>query len=161
MLTHVMIQEFFNYRQLIVTLLVDLKFAIIDIGELCAHIIYFHNANRITADVACQQFGYKRGQLYYSCCRIHCACSKTESTSDLNVYMNVIQYIHNFILGLLYRLDQFDVTLPNLSILLSRVQCTGNETSLFQCSHIFSCCYCDHDKDIVLECVGKNSTHFM
>ena len=39
MQTHVMIQELFDYRQLMVTLLVDLRFAMMDIGELCAHII--------------------------------------------------------------------------------------------------------------------------
>ena len=36
MQTHVMIQALFDYRQLMVTLLVDLRFAMMDIGELCA-----------------------------------------------------------------------------------------------------------------------------
>jgi hypothetical protein len=63
--------------------------------------------------------------------------------------------------GLLYSHQQFDVTLPNIPILLSNIWCTGNETSLLECSQTFSYRDCNHRDDIILECVGKKSTNFM
>ena len=64
-------------------------------------------------------------------------------------------------LGLLYSLYHFDVVLPNIPILPSKVQCIGNETSLLECSYSsFSHHHCDHRDDIILGCVGKKSTHF-
>ena len=62
------------------------------------------------------------------------------------------------VVGQLFSLSQFEVTLPSITILLDDVMCTGNETSLLQCSHNgFNSHNCYHDEDIVLACIGKRS----
>ena len=66
-------------------------------------------------------------------------------------------HIFTFRAGLLFNLWEFDVTLPNIPSVLYNVMCTGNETSLLQCSHNgFIDQYCSHDDDIVLKCIGKH-----
>ena len=72
-----------------------------------------------------------------------------------------IKHIPHFS-GPVYSLSDFSVTLPIVPILLDNVVCTGNETSLVQCSHNgFNEHNCYHSEDIVLMCVGKRSTQFM
>lgn len=66
-------------------------------------------------------------------------------------------------IGQIFRLDMFTVTLslPNIPIALDDVICTGNETSLLQCSHKGTNDHdCHHYEDIVLTCMGKRSIHY-
>lgn len=63
-----------------------------------------------------------------------------------------------YIVGLILSLYEFDVSLPLpiVPILLDDVVCSGNETSLLQCSHNgFNIHNCFHSEDIVVACVGK------
>ena len=77
-----------------------------------------------------------------------------------NIILSSPQALHfkilKFFSGHMFRLFDFDVTLPDIPILLDDVMCTGNETSLLQCSHNgFNNHNCRHNEDIVLACVGK------
>ena len=69
------------------------------------------------------------------------------------------QCVSNHLSGLIFSLSDFDVTLSDIPILLDDVICSGNETSLVQCSHDgYSNHDCSHSEDIVLACVGERST---
>ena len=77
----------------------------------------------------------------------------------MSVGTTICNFYTNSFVGLLFSLNQFDVTLPNIPILLDNVICIGNETSVLQCSHGgFNNYFCGHPGDIVIECFGKIST---
>ena len=66
--------------------------------------------------------------------------------------------------GQIFHLDMFTVTLSllNIPIALDGVICTGNETSLLECSYKGTNNHdCHHHEDIVLACMGKRSNDFM
>ena len=71
--------------------------------------------------------------------------------------------LYLYIGEIIFHLYNFDVSLPLpiVPILLDDVMCTGNETSVLQCSHNgFNNHNCYHSEDIILACVGKRITLF-
>ena len=83
----------------------------------------------------------------------------------LSMYMfeifQCVRHIDGFIVktysssGNIIDLVLFDATPPDIPILLDHVICTGNETSLLQCSHNgFNKHNCNNHDDIVIACVG-------
>ena len=98
------------------------------------------STNDLTVAVACRQLGYNdvvRGEEIYS----HSALS----------FLPTIIYCA----GRMKPLGTFDVTLPNIPILLDDVKCGGDEIYLVNCTHSgFNDHNCLHYEDVVLECSG-------